>query len=592
MTAELIPYEDIKITHEINVDGEIISFTITDDKGTKYFFEDVERSEEVVDIYTNGWKDQTVTEYNSSWYLTRVENIYGERIEFSYDNETSQVSNYGGSKVSRYFNFSNLEDTNPSGNWNHSESYSSNNSSTFKRLSSISTSNELIEFEASNVRQDMPSSSNPCKAITKINIKHKTNPIKNIKSYSLNYTYFLSDSPPSTFNTQYKRLRLDNIFIKDKNEISKEKYTFNYNAITLPNRYSKKYDNWGYFNNSSHEPTETLYPDSSNQLYLFIPALPSKMYVYPSYSSNYRYQTEPNSNYPYSDSFVLDGYSREVNENYIQAGILNEIIYPTGGSVKYEYESNEYLYNGTTYKGGGVRIKTITKYDNLSEGSLSNLKLKESYTYKDENGITSGRVSSTPMLTNAFDKSILISVSSNSMNGLSMTNGGHVGYKTVTKHTNGIGKTIYKYSTPAMLEDEEDVEYGLYQPTEIKVVSSVDMNYGNWKSDYILNHLKPNTFPFPENTNYDWNRGKLKGEYIYDEFGNLIRETSYKYKIYNHPWLKDKIYGINYGYFLTNYLPQDAPYISASMTGISKYYLLTNMANVLESVETKEYTSN
>ena len=42
------------------------------------------------------------------------------------------------------------------------------------------------------------------------------------------------------------------------------------------------------------------------------------------------------------DRIYLNGANREPNETSMQAGILKEIIYPTGGSSKFEYEANTY----------------------------------------------------------------------------------------------------------------------------------------------------------------------------------------------------------------------------------------------------------
>lgn len=63
---------------------------------------------------------------------------------------------------------------------------------------------------------------------------------------------------------------------------------------------------------------------------------------------------------------------RDPNPAATQALILNKIIYPTGGYIKYEYENNDYSYvPGTGYESskvisGGLRIKRLTRSDGIN----------------------------------------------------------------------------------------------------------------------------------------------------------------------------------------------------------------------------------
>jgi hypothetical protein len=109
-----------------------------------------------------------------------------------------------------------------------------------------------------------------------------------------------------------EKLKLDHITFKDpKNEGEEEKYSFLYSDINLPDISSNSQDFWGYFNGASNTNL-----------------LPYSPYF--------------NKNTSFAD--------REVNENYNQAGILKKIVYPTGGSSTFEYESNKATYEVEGYK--------------------------------------------------------------------------------------------------------------------------------------------------------------------------------------------------------------------------------------------------
>lgn len=92
-----------------------------------------------------------------------------------------------------------------------------------------------------------------------------------------------------------KELSCDNSLVKP--------YSFVYNSTLLPNRLSYAKDKWGFYNgkltNNSQFPSYKFFQDS--QIYA----------------------------------------DRSVNVSYAKAGILEKIIYPTKGSVNFEYESHQ-----------------------------------------------------------------------------------------------------------------------------------------------------------------------------------------------------------------------------------------------------------
>lgn len=590
-SIELIPYEDIRISHTLNNNGEIIAFTITDEDGTQYFFEEVERIKEgqYSDDEVSGLQ-MTSSEYNSSWYLSKIKTKNKQEVSFEYVNEQLYLWQQTGQANTKVWS-SPLPDFEGMGThgfvMNASWSYSITESSSVKRISKIITSNEIIEFNAV-TRSDVSTLTgltNPQKAISSIVINNKFSQL--IKRYELGLDYFVSSQTGVVTPDPSDFYRLKLSYVNEYYASLKNKtYSFGYNNIALPNKRSPRQDFWGYFNNNQEREYSNLGAGSPTRM---IP----QIYVYPSLKGNYKYQLNPLC-YPYNftDNYIEPGANRNANPDFAQAAILTSVIYPTGGRAEYTYESNEFLYGGCLQTGGGLRVSNIKTFE--KRNSTTPLTSKN-YSYLGVDGKSSGVVTAMPIFNNILTKSILKHVSSISQSKLGTTNGSHVGYKRVIEYVSGLGKTIYEYSAPGMIEDNADTEYGLYKPTTIRWLGlpfkSGDGNisfYENLKSYYVQNHLFPNNFPFPQNPDYDWNRGKLKKESVFDEFGNLEKEKKYNYIIYTKTNRPNKVFGLNYSMLASNFL---SGYLEYHIALLSKYHYITNRANVLESVETKDYDS-
>ena len=198
-----------------------------------------------------------------------------------------------------------------------------------------------------------------------------------LKTFDFNYSYFIghtNGTNDSAVNTPginktseelTHRLKLDSVV-----ESGKPAYIFNYNTTQFPSKDSRARDYWGYYNgvltNTSNFPN-----------------------VY-----RFNYGNLPvDRNWDggsYEDHFT--GNNRSSRLQYAKAGILEKIIYPTGGYSEFEYELNSftnaivpnfddtestvYTSNRTSY-GAGLRVKEIEHYD--SDNSLATVK---SYTYE------------------------------------------------------------------------------------------------------------------------------------------------------------------------------------------------------------------
>jgi len=135
-----------------------------------------------------------------------------------------------------------------------------------------------------------------------------------IKKVNLNYDYFRNGSEYSD-----KRLKLTSIDIKDSNGKVQEPYSFSYDPNLLPSIKSKQQDYWGYYNGYSvnDSPNQTILPKST-----LLPSL------------NYGIRT--------------------ANSYYMQASVLTQITYPTGGYTKFDFEPHDVL---STVKGKDEMIQ-------------------------------------------------------------------------------------------------------------------------------------------------------------------------------------------------------------------------------------------
>lgn len=164
------------------------------------------------------------------------------------------------------------------------------------------------------------------KKLDKIEIKDN---FKNeIKEIHFEYGIYNGDS----------RLRLDRIYEKKENK-ELPGYYFNYNNGALPSRYSLAQDFFGYYNGQNQN--NSLAPRND-------------------WTFN-RFQ------YKYASFYNNKTGIRTHNGNYLKTGIIKEIIYPTGGKTKFDFEPNSEFRNGIEKYTGGLRIRKIEDIDNTNE---------------------------------------------------------------------------------------------------------------------------------------------------------------------------------------------------------------------------------
>jgi len=190
-----------------------------------------------------------------------------------------------------------------------------------KYLDTIRFKNGYIKFESSTGRQDLEDDYK-LDAIKVYGYDDNGSEIL-IDQYHFVYEYFLrsggvfsegyEDSPISfsfdrQINSRNKSLKLTEMYRGPSG--SKHKHKFEYNTTTLPSRCTTAQDFWGYCNNN----TGTLLPET--------------------------FATTQAMNVVY---FHLGNGDRDSDEAKMKAGVLEKIIYPTGGYTVFEHEANKYM---------------------------------------------------------------------------------------------------------------------------------------------------------------------------------------------------------------------------------------------------------
>jgi Family of unknown function (DUF5977) len=174
-----------------------------------------------------------------------------------------------------------------------------------------------------------------------------------ISKYELNTQYFIGNRigiPTTDYQKSLARLCLTSIKKIGIDLMSDEApYKFEYNLGSsaaddiVPAPFSYRKDIWGYYNGDN-----------------------SRGYAGQQFAINKRVN-ELTNNEVYGLCFLRqNGYAAIINPNggYAKNGLLKKIMYPTGGSLKYEYEQNTGLLNGQQTPIGGVHVsKSITSDD-------------------------------------------------------------------------------------------------------------------------------------------------------------------------------------------------------------------------------------
>jgi len=316
-TPITIPYKPVQITFNNTV--SFGTFTILDEQGNTYYFNDTEISHSSASDYLSG---------ATGWYLSKMVSAdKSDTVSFSYspdpnnftfvDNSYSFTQNVGPGGATGYL-------------WNLVPITNTSRTSTI-HISSIVFKGGRVDFVPKTGRKDNGAVS--LDAVIISNYDYNAKKYTQLKSFKLLTDYFYSTlsnpQPPYNSNTdvasQY-RLKLTGLQENDQVNSTVKTHLFSYNNTMLPPLHNFGQDLWGYYNGNYNnqtllQHTQFIAPDGSGQNTVYdVPAA----------------------------NLAAD---RSVSATYMQAGVLTQITYPTKGYTTFSYEPNQYLAPAvTTYQ--------------------------------------------------------------------------------------------------------------------------------------------------------------------------------------------------------------------------------------------------
>lgn len=274
-------------------------WTIINEKGNKFFFGIYETT--FVEPYCNG-NNNGMTSSINAWHLTKLTDKANDTITFSYYYEMTQRVMIGTDEYSLVVGGGSCTPGPAERTFctNHVQTHS-------YKIAQIKTKTGRIVF-----------------------IPQAAQRLDYTGSYAIKYVALLNNANDTIKKTQFhtsyfagNRLRLDSCYDIKGDKIT-SRYVFNYNnSIVFPDVLSFSQDYWGFYNGANNN-TLAQYQNSL---------------------------TGPEI-----------GADRKTNGTNAKVGILESIVYPTGGKTTFEYESNVYSKQRTP----GLDFEVMTSYFSLS----------------------------------------------------------------------------------------------------------------------------------------------------------------------------------------------------------------------------------
>jgi hypothetical protein len=314
----------------------ISDWTITDNRGIKYYFTQKETTQLSLPSYGGLFGTTSTT----GWLLTKILHPSGDTIAFTY-------ANYGNSYPAFTWSASVTSPRNASSDADQNYSIQSP-----MYLTKIESSDAVVDFILGS-RIDLKGAGS--KRLDEIRVTDKIKGLAR-KKISFSYDYFTSTQTTcysngladSLRNYALLRLKLAKLYLDDSALLVNPYQFYYYRPNSAPNKYSFAQDHWGYYNGESNN----YYSCSPQHL---IPAITDVIgmgssgdQLYSDYTSFLSWATGYNANRTTS---ALD----------LPTLTMDSIVYPTGGSTKLIYEPHDAA-NLPAGGGSGLRVKTVRDY--------------------------------------------------------------------------------------------------------------------------------------------------------------------------------------------------------------------------------------
>ncbi|WP_439694707.1 hypothetical protein ACFGVS_16045 [Mucilaginibacter sp. AW1-7] len=277
-----------------NSDSETGSTTAQENCTTSWWLTQIQNPEKTDNIVLKYETDYVETEHSQNYSATYGENCVaseGDQSEFWIYVSGSGVQNYHSETIREWWPV---------------------------RLTEIDFTNGKILFNRVADRLD-GGSSRLDNIVFYNSLNGAFNKLKTIKLITDYFHYtgtVVTGAPYYSSTTGTYRLRLNRLEEYDAQGLLVSKHSFNYNSAVMPTyRGSLAQDFWGYYNGA----------DNNNTAHSLLP-------VQSTWDSRYQ----------------IGAANRNSDENYMKAGVLTSITYPTGGSTNFNWEANKFQYSSTT----------------------------------------------------------------------------------------------------------------------------------------------------------------------------------------------------------------------------------------------------
>lgn len=299
-----IESDDMTDVTGIGHQPDVKSWTITDSNGYIYYF-------------TNGdtTTDNKGINYIFCWYLTGIKTPSGEKVSLSYTKQREWGRKHLTESFSQFHkSVSNGDQAYGQKGYSYvlnagwvSNSY----------VKEIKTSNQTVTFS---MTDSYECSGKRLDAITVKSFDQTVIRKFNFSYGSFDYTSVGGNYAPASNSKAELRLKLNSV--KEIGQSDTLTTSFSYNSEKLPSKKSCAQDYWGYYNGKNNPSTTSFWGCNGHTM------LPTP-------------STFMTHNWSYIDILGdVKGADRNPNGKYMQAAILNKVVYPTGGCTLYEYEPN------------------------------------------------------------------------------------------------------------------------------------------------------------------------------------------------------------------------------------------------------------
>lgn len=511
--VHLIPYQGIQV--KWNRTPYSSTFTVTDESGNRYYFNEVETT--VSEDLDN---KEDVKDWITSWNLSRIVTSQNDTIRYYYTSNAPIVD------VNTSHTIINSASWDVGTGWSIETVEEKTNS---RRVTNYPRYLQRIEWNGGKLE-----------FVAEENTDNKPPRLTEVKLYAENRYLKSTVLSYGTFDNGSTKLSS----IDEKNgETTEHVCHFEYNtAYHLPSRYSLDYDHWGYFNGTG----------SSQGGYI------------PTYEIH---------------GHVVEGADRSPKFPQTAADMLTDIVYKGGGRKKFEYEANvaaDGYFGEKTIIGGGVRIKRIIEALNGKENVTEYRYVKS--TGESSGEIFKGTIlyTSTDFKEQTVGRPIGYAVYENSQNLIFDFNGVPVVYSEVKEIKPNGSYTINRYTS--FSNGQRDSSAVLYFPNSYGPGAPKTFDFGDgvlfpkssrmWRRGLLLeqqHYTSDDVLVYSQSNRYKLTapaKSKVLGYVgLTSNYGSMVRpETHHVLGVYE--WMSQPVY-------LDSMIVSKGPYTLPALTAVA-----------------------